>query len=409
LRKLIHFNFYSHHEKEKEIPRLESFVPAAFMAYTDIQTLRGLNAPIDYGSGIEYASGLLQEQVSPVADTALQIGLWLNGTDGCRDIVEGRLHDKIQALVRYIGSKDDCRAQAVFLRVGYEFDNPGFRYADDPAVFREAFRVLVSACRNHKGCRRKTVFVWHSWGAGLPYETTLADFYPGDEYVDWVGVSVFQQFYANKAGGGILSNVEAVLEFAKEHDKPTMIAESTPFGGINSLHDPWNDWFQPCLDLIENFDIAMWSYINCDWDSQPMWRNVGFGDTRLSINATVMSDWNTKVLQNPRFLGSGSLHRANSRHHSSSSSPVFGAHLTLTGAPRQLTPSMYWSGAILIALAALCFRCWCAPSASDANGYASLADDGENDEDDFPVVEENRTGYGSLGVEESLTGYGTLE
>jgi hypothetical protein len=85
------------------------------MVYTDIQTLRGLNAPIDYGSGIEYASGLFQEQVSPVAvDTVgLQIGLWLNGADGCRDIVEGRLHDKIQALVHYIGSKDDCRAETV--------------------------------------------------------------------------------------------------------------------------------------------------------------------------------------------------------------------------------------------------------------------------------------------------------
>jgi hypothetical protein len=382
------------------------------MVYTDIQTLRGLNAPIDYGSGIEYASGLFQEQVSPVAvDTVgLQIGLWLNGADGCRDIVEGRLHDKIRALVHYIGSTDDCRAETVFLRVGYEFDNPGFRYAEDPEIFREAFRVLVRACRNHKGCRRKTVFVWHSWGAGLPYETTLADYYPGDEYVDWVGVSIFQQFYANKAGGGTLSDIEAVLEFAKEHDKPTMIAESTPFGGIDSLQDPWNDWFQPCLDLIENYDISMWSYINCDWDSQPMWRNVGFGDTRLSINATVMSEWNTKVLQNSRFLGSGSLSRADSRHHSSSSTvDLFGAQLTLTGAPQQLTPSIYWLGTILIALVAVCFRCWCAPSTRDANGYASLADDGGNDEDDFPVVEENRNGYGTLEVEKSRTGYGTLE
>jgi hypothetical protein len=402
----INFTFLS--PNEEDIPRLESFVPAAFMVYTDIQTLRGLNAPIDYGSGIEYASGLFQEQVSPAADTGLQIGLWLNGTDGCRDIVEGRLHDKIRALVRYIGSKDDCRADTVFLRVGYEFDNPGFRYADNPAIFREAFRVLVRACRKHKGCRRKTVFVWHSWGAGLPYETTLANFYPGDEYVDWVGVSIFQQFYANKPGGGTLANVETVLEFAKEHYKPTMIAESTPFGGLDSLQDPWNDWFQPCLDLIENYDISMWSYINCDWDSQPMWRNVGFGDTRLSINTTVMSEWNTKVLQNPRFLVSESLNRADSRYHSSRSSPVdlFASHLTLIGAPRQLTPSIYWSGAIVITLAALCFRFWCA---SDANGYASLADDGSNDEDDFPVVEENRTGYGTLEVEERRTGYGTLE
>jgi hypothetical protein len=369
------------------------------MVYTDIQTLRGLDAPTDYGSGIEYASGLLQQAAQPPATyTGLQIGLWLNGTDGCRDIVDGRLDHKIQALVRYIGNH--CAAETVFLRVGYEFDNPGFRYAENPAMFQDAFRVLVHACRKHAACRRKTVFVFHSWGAGLPYETTLEDFYPGDEYVDWVGVSLFQQFYHTNRGGGTFANVETVLEFAKEHGKPTMIAESTPFGGIDSLQDPWNEWFQPCLDLIENYDISMWSYINCAWDSQPMWRNVGFGDTRLSINATVMAEWNKKVLRNPRFLGAGSLCRnaaGDSSRHRSNTMDFLGAQLSFTGASRQLTPPVYWTGAILIALAALCFRYWCRPSANDANGYFAIWDDEGNDgDDDFPVVQENRTGYGTL-------------
>ena len=37
------------------------FQPAATMFYTDIQTLRGLDAPVDYGSGIEYADGLVRQ------------------------------------------------------------------------------------------------------------------------------------------------------------------------------------------------------------------------------------------------------------------------------------------------------------------------------------------------------------
>ena len=38
---------------------ISSFVPSAFMVYTDLQTLRGLWAATDYGSGIQYADGLL--------------------------------------------------------------------------------------------------------------------------------------------------------------------------------------------------------------------------------------------------------------------------------------------------------------------------------------------------------------
>lgn len=373
-----------------------SVVPAAFMVYTDIQTLRGLGSPIDYGSGIEYASGLLQESISLASkNTALQIGLWLNGTAGTRDIVAGRvlLQDNIRALVRYI---HHCPAGTVFLRVGYEFDNPGFHYADDPASYQAAYRIIVDACRQHELCRKKTVFVWHSWAAGLPGDTKLGDFYPGDDHVDWIGVSLFQQFYANVTGAGSLDTVTAVLDFAREHDKPTMIAESTPFGGIDSLVDPWNDWYQPCLDLIDAYDISMWSYINCAWDTQPMWRYVGFGDTRLSTNATVMNEWNRKVLQNPRFLLAGSVCQTESSSHETTGLLLlFDSKLAFLGGSHQASPPIYLAGAIVIALMGICFRFLCVSSANHGTEYAALADDGENGIDHVGV-KHNRTGYGTI-------------
>jgi hypothetical protein len=97
-----------------------------------------------------------------------------------------------------------------------------------------------------------------------------------------------------------------------------MIAESTPFGGMQvqppsdfnytlnekeELGDVWDLWFQPTLDLIGKYDIAMWSYINCDWDSQEMWNGVGFGDTRINSDPRVMKKWKEDVLgKNSRFL-----------------------------------------------------------------------------------------------------------
>jgi hypothetical protein len=239
-----------------------------------------------------------------------------------------------------------------------EFDNPSFGYSSDPLAYRQAFRKIVKVCEqqlhSYDACHSKIAFCWHSWAA--PKVASLHYFYPGDDVVDWIGISIFQQLYpwANSNNnddetssfgdfaGGNRNQVQEVLEFAKRHDKPIMIAESTPFGGIdledatveiyNVDVDIWELWFQPTLDMIHQYDIGMWSYIDCDWNSQPMWKGVGFGDTRLSTSPNVMDRWFKQVLssEDSRFtnqlecgrnkdapLSSVSLldHRSWSHHH----------------------------------------------------------------------------------------------
>jgi hypothetical protein len=258
--------------------------------------------------------------------------LWLSGSQGCQDIVSGALNDTIYRLFDFVQSELPESLPKVFLRVGYEFDNPWFGYSDDPEGYQEAFRTLVRACETQMTptlCHEKIVFVWHSWAAPRKSGVSLDQFYPGDYYVDWIGISIFQQLYpwandvnenekgGNFAGGNIVE-VREVLEFAKARDKPTMIAESTPFGGMDVTkssvarkysdgdvknNDIWNLWFQKTIDLIDEYDISMWSYINCDWGSQPMWQGTGFGDSRLSSSDNVMSHWWDQVLSNnTRFL-----------------------------------------------------------------------------------------------------------
>lgn len=89
-----------------------SFHPAATMFYTDIQTLRGMETPVDYGSGIEYAQGL----IDTFSKSGIQIGLWLNGTSGCQEVVNGSLEEKIRQFYTWIGQ---WQTPKVFLRVGY--------------------------------------------------------------------------------------------------------------------------------------------------------------------------------------------------------------------------------------------------------------------------------------------------
>lgn len=282
------------------------------MFYTDIQSLRGLEEPVDYGSGIEYADGII-DSLFGGQEVGLQIGLWLNGSTGCRDIICGELDKNIEHLLEYLTNGN---ASKVFLRVGYEFDNPSFGYSDDPQSFQLAFIYIVERCRWLPGCAERVKFVWHSWAAKR--EALLEDFYPGDEFVDWIGVSIFDQFFPWSKRDATRDDIVEVLQFAQKHHKATMIAESTPFGGITldrnitepyeDMENDWNRWFQPVLDLVDEYDIGMWSYINCAWQDQPMWHETGFGETRLSTNTEVMQKWSSKVLHGDRpFLLAGSL------------------------------------------------------------------------------------------------------
>ncbi|KAL7531580.1 hypothetical protein ACHAXR_007307 [Thalassiosira sp. AJA248-18] len=314
---------------------ISSFVPSAFMVYTDLETLNGLWEPTDYGSGVEYADGILNlfpsqnENIGHTqSSTGLQIGLWLNGTQGCFSICAGEMDDQIQRLISYL---ERSRASKIFLRLGYEFDNPSFGYSDDPGMYILAFRKIVEDCREHlsKEAMGRVLFVWHSWAAPMAKTSlTLEKFYPGDEFVDWIGVSIFQQVYRwSPYWGGRMPDIENVLDFARKHDKPTIIAESTPFGGIELKQasnetnlflatneydlDDWDRWFGKVVDIINKWDVDMFCYINCDWESQPMWHKVGFGETRLSSNPHVMSQWHEQMIKNGianrTFLASGSL------------------------------------------------------------------------------------------------------
>lgn len=255
-------------ESKSKTNPLHSVYPAAFMVYTDLKELRGLSTPTDYGSGVEYADGVLNDLFSGY-NVAVQLGLWLGGTKGCMKVNDGSWDGRIAQLIKYLSS---ASTQKVFLRLGYEFDNPWFYY-DDPNEYVKAYRKIVDAIRSSP-CKHKVEVVWHSWAA--PRHFPLADFFPGDNYVDWVGVSIFQQLYPwaqrqdSTWAGGTLEDVEAVLEFAKLHQKPTMIAESSPYGGIDmksnetiayGLQDPWDRWFQPVIDLIDKFDIGMCKFM----------------------------------------------------------------------------------------------------------------------------------------------------
>lgn len=106
-----------------------------------------------------------------------------------------------------------------------EFDNPWFGF--EPSSYVRAFQTIVTACHKNLSstAKSKVKFVWHSWAAPRSDGVELVDFYPGDEYVDWIGVSIFQQLYPWKTEwGGDHNTVEEVLDFAISHNKVRILS-----------------------------------------------------------------------------------------------------------------------------------------------------------------------------------------
>jgi len=240
-------------------------VPGGVMLYTSVQEARGLNSPADYGSGPQDGNALLQAYPYSV----IQVGLYM--VDGLEKTAAGKYDANLKTLAGWIKKA----SRPVYVRIGYEFDNPSNHY--DPNQYVEAFRYVVDFLR--KQGADNAAFVWHTQCAqdsGL----WLA-WYPGDEYVDWFGVSLFST--------GQIPVAKKFLEMAEEHKKPFMICESSPWG-IYTLRGKI-DWFTHVFNFIREEKVRAFCYINSNWDAMPMYRGQSIGDARLEENDEIKKIW----------------------------------------------------------------------------------------------------------------------
>jgi hypothetical protein len=266
--------------------------PACVMSYASLYNLTAaLWNGTEYGSGVEHASRLLESL--PGAD--LQLGLWLVG--GLDSINNGSWDDAISELVQFVRW---AAPRKIYVRIGYEFDNPQNEY--DPVSYKEAYSRIADALRDEPNA----IKVWHSWSfpetyGGHSYEA----WWPGIDKVDYCGVSIFQQAYGDSPMGD-LATAKDIARFCRDHKKPLMIAESTPFGvgDAEPRATIWERWYVHVLDFIREEKVVLWCYINDDWDAQRMWTEGGtfWGDSRVEAYADLALHWRRAVLASPTRL-----------------------------------------------------------------------------------------------------------
>lgn len=280
-------------------------IPGGITTYTDLSEnahsgmLYGLEDVVNYGSGDVSA----RASVENYPQSTLVIGLYLVDQTGANleHLADGTHDDEIDRLGRFIQNA----ARPVFLRIGYEFDGPWNHYK--PETYIATFRHIVTRLREQGVGNFASV--WQSATAGDTYrDQPIAAWYPGDEYVDWCGTSYF---HFNRSAH------DEMLDFARAHEKPVLIAESAPRGydlaaltysddghllAERSAQQIWDAWFEPYFEYIHaNRDvIRAVAYINCEWQAQALWggpgSNTGYwGDSRIEANATLQALWLGKI------------------------------------------------------------------------------------------------------------------
>ncbi|WP_443751329.1 hypothetical protein [Asticcacaulis solisilvae] len=284
-------------------------------------------ADADWGAGVTSAyksvTGL------PVSSVAIGLSIAEAGhRGGLKRIADGTFDAEIDHLARFFKASD----KTILLRIGYEFDGPWNDGYDNAPAYVAAFRHIVDRMRAQGVGNVR--YVWQASCSPLASlirgrRIAIDPWYPGDAYVDVAAMSWFlDPDRAVPAKNGFTAPTQGALRdelvaFAAQHDKPVMIAESTPQGydlkaearaditrdydgkpgeGRTKLSavDIWSQWYQPLFDyLAAHPEVRILAYINADWDAQAMWgkpySNGYWGDSRLQDNPAIATRWNAAV------------------------------------------------------------------------------------------------------------------
>jgi len=266
--------------------------PAGFAFYTSLSN-----------NAVQKDMPRYQAFLEKYPDTALQLAIWTGerqwGNPGyyLDDIVRGRYDVNILALATACKTFD----RPIYIRFGYEFD--GAHNAYPPDKYIAAYCYFVDKMRD-LGVKN-VAYVWHSWGVAPYYgnndypqyypdlsgQPTQELWYPGDDYVDWVALSVF-----GIGWGDLTTNtvVQWLITFSEDHGKPVMLAEAAAIKTSGSRDGSWvipnTAWFENVFELCSRNSVKALTYINVDWEE----RNSGstWGDTQIqNASPSVIVYW----------------------------------------------------------------------------------------------------------------------
>ncbi len=228
-------------------------------------------------------------------DYVVQLGLYFLALEEA--LARGDLDAELRALAAGLRDLD----LPVLLRIGYEFNHPWQAYSTQRYV--TGFRRVVRLFAETGACR--VAPVWHASVLGLA-SRPAQEWYPGDAWVAWWGISLFHHEELDSAALG------SFLDAARQHRRPVLVGEAAP---VLSSRIPFRvrgpasaaeaeRWYARLFALIQRRpEIKGLSLIAVDWrrleEDLPGW---GWPDSRVPVGAP-LAEQVRRELASTRYLG----------------------------------------------------------------------------------------------------------
>ncbi len=207
--------------------------------------------------------------------------------------------------------------KSMFLRIGGEFNGKAPDWNGGgyhPHLYVTMFQKIVDRYKA-KGYRDSVATIWcYEPDAANDFDSINnkgALWYPGDDYVDWFGLDVFDATHFDQTlpdfdRGSITKKgkSERFLSMARTKSKPVFLSE-TSAKGINISSNPtdgindWNNWFAKFFAFIAaHKEIKGYSYIDANW---PTGAYPNWGDARIE-NSTYITDKYKEEMKNSKYI-----------------------------------------------------------------------------------------------------------
>lgn len=199
-------------------------------------------------------------------------------------IVEGSYDQYLQRFCNQIITLN----KPVYIRFAHEMDNPFYPWSKTGNNTGEEFKAAWKYVYNFflDQAAYNVIWVWNPWKA-----ETLEDYFPGEQYVDWIGVTNLN--YGSSASSQKSMSMEALYKPFHQSPVfrsglPVMLAEMGSLAAVGKQ----NEWFHAAFQAKRKFpEIKGYIFFNSVYDKNVPGAGMG----------TVL-DWNVRDQGNLRKL-----------------------------------------------------------------------------------------------------------
>ncbi len=278
------------HSKDTEVKLSESDSPSLALFYQDWAQ--------DKGFDFEFMSNLDKKGVVPVVtwepwDSRKSFTGQVDPEYSLQSIIDGK-HDEY---VKKWAKGAALYNKPLFLRFAHEMNGNWYPWGNSPEQYKLAW-IHIHEIFVKEGAKN-VIWVWSPNNSDHHNRTdNLLDYYPGDEYVDWVGFSGFNwgtntQYSVWKSFKQIADNTYKVLS---QLNKPIMVTETSSVskGGNKSA------WFNKTLseDIPSYPKVKAVILFNQDYNGANFALNQGM-DAQLMLDKNITN--NSYYLKKPLF------------------------------------------------------------------------------------------------------------